>query len=72
MTRTRPEESRLRHMAERRGLRLARSRVRDPRALGYGRYMLRDASTRVIVAGTTSTGRAGWTLADVEAYFTSH
>ena len=34
----------------------------------YGRYMLRDANTRVIVAGTTSTGEALWTLGDAEAY----
>jgi hypothetical protein len=32
--------------------------------------MLRDTNTRVIVAGTTNTGRALWTLADVEAYLT--
>jgi hypothetical protein len=57
-------------MAERRGLRLDRSRRRDPSASGYGRYMLRDANTRVIVAGATSTGEALWTLDDVEAYLT--
>jgi hypothetical protein len=32
--------------------------------------MLRDANTRVIVAGSTSTRRARWTLNDVEAYLT--
>jgi hypothetical protein len=58
-------------MAERRGLRLARSRRRDPGASDYGRYMLRDANTRVIVAGSTSIGRARWTLNDVEAYLTA-
>ena len=63
-------ESRVRHMAERRGMRLHRSRRRDPTALDYGRYMLRDTNTRVIVAGTTNTGRARWTLHDVEAYLT--
>jgi len=61
-------ESRLRRMAERRSLRLHRSRRRDPSASDYGRYMLRDANTRVIVAGTSSTGDAIWTLDDVEAY----
>ena len=65
-------ENRVRHMAERRSLRLHRSRRRDPHAPDYGRYMLRDASTRVIVAGTTSTGNAIWTLKDVEAYLTEH
>ena len=63
-------ESRVRQMAERRGMRLHRSRRRDPTALDYGRCMLRDTNTRVIVAGTTSTGRARWTLDDVEAYLT--
>ena len=64
----RPVEDRVRRMAERRGLRLHRSCRRDPSASDYGRYMLRDANTRVIVAGATSTGEAQWTLADVEAY----
>ena len=64
-------ESRIRHMAERRGMRLHRSRRRDPTALDYGRYMLRDTNTRVIVAGT-STGRARWTLDDVEAYLSGN
>jgi hypothetical protein len=57
-------------MAARRGLRIAKSRARDPRASDYGRYMLRDVNTRVIVAGATSVGRAVWTLEDVEAYLT--
>ena len=68
MTAEKLSESRLRHLAERRGLRIARSRARDPRALDYGRYMLRDVNTRVIVAGATSVGRALWTLDDIEAY----
>ena len=63
-------ESRLRRMAERRGLRIARSRARDPRAADYGLYMLRDVNTRVIVAGATTVGRALWTLDEVEAYLT--
>lgn len=33
-------ETRLRRMAERQGLRLVKSRRRDPRALDYGRYWL--------------------------------
>jgi hypothetical protein len=65
-------ESRVRRMAERRSLRLHRSRRRDPSAPDYGRYVLRDANTRVIVAGTTSTGNAAWTLNDVEAYLSGH
>ena len=68
MTRQKLGEEWLRRTAERRGLRLARSRRRDPNAADYGRYMLRDVNTRVIVAGATSVGRALWTLDDVEAY----
>jgi hypothetical protein len=63
-------EGRVQDMAERRGMRLHRSRRRDPTASDYGRYMLKDTNTRVIVAGTTNTGRARWTLDDVEAYLT--
>jgi hypothetical protein len=57
-------------MAERRSMRLDRSRRRDPDAADYGRYLLRDCNTRVPVAGTTSEGRAMWTLNEVEAYLT--
>ena len=38
-------ENRLRRIAERRGLKLSRSRRRDPDALDYGLYALIDAST---------------------------
>jgi hypothetical protein len=68
MATTALREHRLRLLAEQRSLRLHRSRRRDPTAPDYGRYMLRDASTRIIVAGATSTGKATWTLSDVEAY----
>ena len=33
-------ENRLRRVAERRGFRLEKSRIRDPRAIGYGRYCI--------------------------------
>ena len=68
MTTEKLGEHRVRRMAERRSLRLDRSRRRDPSASDYGRYLLRDVNTRVIVAGTTSTGTALWTLEQVEAY----
>jgi hypothetical protein len=71
MTAAEPIENALQRMAERRGLRITRSRRRDPNAPDYGRYMLRDVNTRVIVAGTTTTGRALWTLREVEAYLTN-
>ena len=68
MTSEKLRENRLRHLAERRGLRITRSRARDPRASDYGRYMLRDVNTRVIVAGASSAGRALWTMEDVASY----
>lgn len=41
-------ENRLRRMADRQGLRLQKSRRRDPRALDYGTYMLLDVQNRVV------------------------
>ena len=39
------EENRLRRMADRQGLRLSKSRRRDPKALGYGLYALINVQT---------------------------
>lgn len=64
-------ENRLRRMAERQGLRLEKSRRRDPRALDYGTYALvqgsRDGNwrSRELVAGDHNTGY-GMTLDEVE------
>ena len=44
-------ENRLRRMAQRQGLRLIKSRVRDPRALDYGRWWITNPDTNAIVAG---------------------
>jgi hypothetical protein len=38
-------ESRLRRAAARQGLELCKSRLRDPRARGYGGYILLDGAT---------------------------
>ncbi|MBY0287495.1 MAG: hypothetical protein K2X52_10135 [Mycobacteriaceae bacterium] len=43
-------ENRLRRSADRQGLRLEKSRSRDPRATDYGTYHLVDASTSGLVA----------------------
>lgn len=53
---TKTRETRLRRMAERQGLRMIKSRRRDPRALGYGTYALVDANTNHLIAGNDSTG----------------
>jgi hypothetical protein len=44
-------ENRLRRMAERQGLRLEKSRLRDPRALGYGGYMLIGVKSNLVMYG---------------------
>ena len=41
-------ENRARRAAQRQGLTLLKSRRRDPRALGYGRYQLNDADGRTV------------------------
>lgn len=60
-------ENRLRRMAERQGLALVKSRVRDPRALAiaHGKWSIRVADPAAPKAAKT-----GMTLADVEAYLT--
>jgi hypothetical protein len=62
-------ENRLRRMAERQGLRLTRSRRRDPRAIDYGGYMIVDAETNVVMAGGTPVPFF-LSLDDVEAWLT--
>lgn len=74
MTKTTAEktrETRLRRMAERQGLRLVKSRRRDPRAIDYGRYMILDVWTTGVVAGSDGDiGLPQWTLDDVEEFLT--
>lgn len=62
-------ENRLRRAADRQGLRLEKSRARDPRAITYGTYMILDASTTALVAGDSTNGY-GLTLDEVEEYLT--
>jgi hypothetical protein len=61
-------ETRLRRMAERQGLRLVKSRRRDPRAIDFGDFMLVDAETNSIVVGEI--GRVRCSLDDIERYLT--
>ena len=60
-------ENRARRAAERQGLRLVKSRRRDPRAIGYGGYMLVDAYRNAAVHGEIDSPRA-LTLDEVERY----
>jgi hypothetical protein len=59
-------ENRLRRMAERQGLRLEKSRRRDPRAVTYGTYHLVNAWTNSVEAYGSPDGY-GLTLDEVEA-----
>lgn len=59
-------ENRIRRIAERRGLRLEKSRRRDPRATDYGTYRLVDAETNAIEAYGDSS-LYGLTLDEIEA-----
>lgn len=59
-------ENRLRRMAERQGLRLQKSRRRDPRALDYETYGLVDVRFNTLEVGDPSNGY-GLTLDEVEA-----
>jgi len=52
-------------MAARQGLRLTKTRRRDPRALDYGTYMLVDANTDALVAWGLQSGY-GMTLDEIE------
>jgi hypothetical protein len=60
-------ENRLRRMARRQGLALKRSRQRDPRASGYGGYMLVDIAINGIVLGASPWFYCA-SLEDVETY----
>ncbi len=67
-------ETRLRRMAKRQGLEIRKSRIRDPYALGYDRWMIVNTAGRrhggTVVAGVSS-GRPDFTLDDVEEYLTT-
>ena len=56
-------ENRMRRVARRRGLELVKSRRRDARAIGYGRYHLRDRFTGQVIAAAPG----GFALRDAPA-----
>ncbi len=62
-------ENRLRRMAQRQGLRLIKSRRRDPNALQYGTYGLVDVQTNGLATygGAVSEGY-GLDLTEIEAH----
>jgi hypothetical protein len=60
-------ENRLRRIAQRRGYRLTKSRLRDEGAPGYGGYMLIAAFGNLVMLGADRAGFSA-TLDDVEDY----
>ena len=64
-------ENKLRRMADRQGLRLMKSRRRDPRAIDFECYMIVDIETGGAVHATGPTGLANLDLDEVEAYLTA-
>jgi len=63
-------ENKIRRMAGRQGLRLEKSKRRDPHALDYGMYMLVDIQTNGVVLGSGPVGPNA-DLDDIEKYLTS-
>jgi hypothetical protein len=67
MSQEKTRENRLRRVAERQGLQLAKSRRRDPRATDFGGYMLSSIIKNFAVIGDQPFAFSA-TLDDVEAY----
>jgi hypothetical protein len=61
-------ENRMRRAAGRQGLKLVKSRRRDPRAADYDRWLLADLRTGKPVTGANRFGWPSMTLEDVEAW----
>jgi hypothetical protein len=70
-------ENKLRRMLRRRGHSLVKSRIRDPRGIGYGKYMIAETTFSCTPRGNLTAGRIvagdagfGWTMGldDVERW----
>lgn len=69
MTDEKVRENRLRRMLQRRGLSLLKSKRRDPKAIDFGCYIIVDASTSAVVAGSDDSQRPySLTIDDVEGW----
>lgn len=66
-------ENRLRHTAERQGLKLLKSRSRDQYSLTFGTYMLTDITSGLIAIQGNNTAQQGYglDLDDIEKYLTT-
>jgi hypothetical protein len=64
-------ENRLRRMADRQGLRLIKSRSRDPRAIDYGLFALVDqVHGGAINPALANRWTCSWSIDEVEQYLT--
>lgn len=61
------KENRLRRVAARRGMRLEKSKRRDPKAIDFGGYMLIDAATNSVVTGGSPYAYSA-SLDDIDEY----
>lgn len=61
-------ENRLRRMANRQGLRLMKSRSRDPNALDFGLYALTDTQNVLINPPLAGRWACSWTIDEIENY----
>jgi hypothetical protein len=69
MTKEKVMENRLRRVADRRGLRLVKSRSRDVNAIDYGLYALIDVATNgAINRAIAQRWVCSWTLEEVQDY----
>lgn len=71
MTSEKVRENRLRRMAERQGLKLVKSRRRDPLAVDYNLYALIPEKQYAISGEWKEGGRFGFTIDEVEEILTS-
>jgi len=67
-TALRTREARARRAAERQGLRLQKSRRRDPRAWDYGGYQLIDPYANTLVFGSAAGHGFGASLEQIERW----
>jgi hypothetical protein len=63
-------ENRLRRMAERQGMRLVKSRRRDPNAIDFGTYQLVDDRNCLILGDSQAASGFGIDLKEIEGFLT--
>jgi hypothetical protein len=67
MTEEKVMENRIRRVALRRGMKVVKSRRRDPKALDYGGYMLVDVARNFAILGGSPNAYSA-TIEEIDAY----